>query len=42
LLEDRVVVTTEMVFAFKEVDDPKLEEKRRSLMEVWMGGEPNR
>jgi 3-hydroxyacyl-[acyl-carrier-protein] dehydratase len=33
---NRVVTSTEMVFAFKYVDDPQLEEKRRALMAVWM------
>jgi 3-hydroxyacyl-[acyl-carrier-protein] dehydratase len=33
---DRLVVETEMVFAFKAVDDPKLDEKRTALMAVWM------
>jgi hypothetical protein len=27
-----------MVFTFKYVDDPKLDEKRRALMDVWMAG----
>ena len=31
-----MVTTTEMVFAFKHVDDPLLDEKRRRLMELWM------
>jgi 3-hydroxyacyl-[acyl-carrier-protein] dehydratase len=31
-----VVTSTEMVFAFKYVDDPLLDEKRRRLMELWM------
>ncbi|MCX6903699.1 MAG: beta-hydroxyacyl-ACP dehydratase [Verrucomicrobia bacterium] len=31
-----MVTTTEMVFAFKQVNDPLLDEKRRRLMEVWM------
>lgn len=31
-----VVTSTEMVFAFKYVDDPLLDEKRRHLMELWM------
>jgi 3-hydroxyacyl-[acyl-carrier-protein] dehydratase len=31
-----VVTATEMVFAFKVVADPMLDEKRRRLMEVWM------
>jgi 3-hydroxyacyl-[acyl-carrier-protein] dehydratase len=35
------VTSTEMVFAFKYVDDPQLDEKRRRLMEIWMStGEP--
>jgi hypothetical protein len=30
-----------MAFAFKYVDDPQLDKKRRRLMETWMsGGEP--
>jgi len=32
---ERVVVTTGMVFAFKYVDDSMLESKRAALMEVW-------
>jgi 3-hydroxyacyl-[acyl-carrier-protein] dehydratase len=35
-LGDRVVTSTQMVFAFKQVDDPKLDEKRQALMAVWM------
>lgn len=31
-----VITSTEMVFAFKYVDDPKLDEKRRHLMDIWM------
>jgi 3-hydroxyacyl-[acyl-carrier-protein] dehydratase len=31
-----VVTSTEMVFAFKYVDDLLLDEKRRRLMELWM------
>lgn len=35
------VTSTEMVFAFKYVNDPQLDEKRRRLMEIWMPtGEP--
>ena len=30
------VTSTEMTFAFKYVDDPLLDEKRRKLMELWM------
>jgi 3-hydroxyacyl-[acyl-carrier-protein] dehydratase len=33
------VTSTEMVFAFKYVDDPQLDEKRRRLMQTWMAGE---
>jgi 3-hydroxyacyl-[acyl-carrier-protein] dehydratase len=33
---DRVVATSGMIFAFKYVDDPKLDEKRRALMSIWM------
>ena len=36
--DGRTVAETEMVFAFKYVDDPKLDEKRRALMDVWMAG----
>lgn len=32
------VTSTEMVFAFKYVDDPHLEEKRAALMRLWRGG----
>ncbi len=35
--EESQVTSTEMVFAFKYVDDPKLDDKRRHLMEIWMG-----
>lgn len=31
-----VVASTEMVFAFKYVEDALLDEKRRRLMEIWM------
>jgi 3-hydroxyacyl-[acyl-carrier-protein] dehydratase len=31
-----LVTSTEMAFAFKYVDDPQLDEKRRRLMEIWM------
>jgi 3-hydroxyacyl-[acyl-carrier-protein] dehydratase len=30
------VASTEMVFAFKYLEDPLLDEKRRKLMELWM------
>ena len=37
-----LVTSTEMVFAFKYVEDPQLDEKRRRLMEIWMpSAEPN-
>ncbi len=36
LREGSRVTSTEMVFAFKYVDDPRLDEKRRQLMEMWM------
>ena len=32
---DTLVTATEMVFAFKYVDDPQLDEKRRKLMALW-------
>jgi 3-hydroxymyristoyl/3-hydroxydecanoyl-(acyl carrier protein) dehydratase len=34
--DERVVATTGMVFAFRYVEDPKLEEKRAGLMKMWM------
>ncbi len=34
--EGSVVTSTEMVFAFKYVNDPQLDERRRRLMETWM------
>ena len=36
LCQNRTVVTSAMVFAFKYVDDPMLETKRRDLMKTWM------
>ena len=36
LCEGKVVVTTGIVFGFKYVDDPLLDEKRAALMKVWM------
>jgi 3-hydroxyacyl-[acyl-carrier-protein] dehydratase len=38
---DEVVATTEMVFAFQEVRDPRAEERRRALLDLWRpaGGE---
>ncbi len=35
LLGETVVVTTGMVFAFKQVDDPQLDRRRNELMKVW-------
>ncbi|MHC4124478.1 MAG: hypothetical protein ACYSSI_12960, partial [Planctomycetota bacterium] len=35
-LNNKAVVTTGMVFAFKYVDDPMLESKRDALMKIWM------
>jgi len=35
-LNDKAVVTTGMVFAFKYVNDPILESKRQALMKIWM------
>lgn len=37
LRDGRVVATTGMVFAFKYVEDPLLEARRRELLSVWMG-----
>lgn len=36
LREGLPVTSTEMVFAFKYVDDPQLDQKRRHLMDIWM------
>ena len=35
-LDNKTVVTTGMVFAFKYIDDPMLESKREALMKIWM------
>jgi 3-hydroxyacyl-[acyl-carrier-protein] dehydratase len=35
-LNEKTVVTTGMVFAFKYVNDPMLESKRQALMKIWM------
>jgi 3-hydroxyacyl-[acyl-carrier-protein] dehydratase len=32
---DKLVTSTEMVFAFKYIEDPLLDEKRKQLMAVW-------
>jgi 3-hydroxyacyl-[acyl-carrier-protein] dehydratase len=36
LRDEALVTSTEMMFAFKYLDDPMLDEKRRRLMELWM------
>ena len=36
---ETVVTTTEMVFGFKYVEDPLLDEKRRRLLELWLKAE---
>jgi 3-hydroxyacyl-[acyl-carrier-protein] dehydratase len=33
---ETLVTSTEMLFAFKYLDDPMLDDKRRRLMELWM------
>ena len=33
--DDKLVTSTEMVFAFKYMDDPLLDAKRQQLMDVW-------
>jgi len=33
---DRLVATTEMVFVFQETRDPRLDEKRRALLDLWL------
>jgi 3-hydroxyacyl-[acyl-carrier-protein] dehydratase len=33
---DALVAATELVYDFKQFDDPLLDEKRRRLMELWM------
>ena len=35
-LDNKTVVTTGMVFAFKYIDDPMLESKRDALLKIWM------
>ncbi len=35
---EAVVTSTGMVFAFKYIDDPLLEDKRQHLMELWRSG----
>lgn len=36
LLEDRIIVTSGMTFAFKYIDDPMLEAARNALMKIWL------
>lgn len=36
---ESLVVTTEMVFAFQSIDDPKLDRTRDALLELWLGAE---
>jgi 3-hydroxymyristoyl/3-hydroxydecanoyl-(acyl carrier protein) dehydratase len=38
LRDERVIASSGMVFAFKYVDDPKLNEKRQALLDIWMRG----
>lgn len=33
--DDQLVTSTELVFAFKHMDDPLLDAKRKQLMDVW-------
>jgi 3-hydroxyacyl-[acyl-carrier-protein] dehydratase len=33
---DRVIVSTALLFAFKYVDDPRLESRRAALLKTWM------
>jgi 3-hydroxyacyl-[acyl-carrier-protein] dehydratase len=39
LRDGTLVTSTEMVFGFKYVEDPQLDEKRRRLMAMWMAGD---
>ena len=36
LLASRLVASTQMVFTFRTVEDPRLEEKRSALMKIWL------
>jgi len=38
LREGRLVATTRMVFAFRQVDDPKLAQTRQALLDLWRAG----
>ena len=33
--DGRLIAGTEMVFTFKNVEDPRLEEKRQALLDIW-------
>ncbi len=35
--EGRLIAATDMVFSFKDVDDPTLDGKRRALLDLWLG-----
>jgi 3-hydroxyacyl-[acyl-carrier-protein] dehydratase len=37
-LAGKLITSTDMVFAFKRIDDPKLNEKRQALLNVWLHG----
>jgi 3-hydroxyacyl-[acyl-carrier-protein] dehydratase len=32
---EKLITATDMVFAFKQVDDPRLDEKRQALLDMW-------
>ncbi|MFZ2958871.1 MAG: 3-hydroxyacyl-ACP dehydratase FabZ family protein [Candidatus Ozemobacteraceae bacterium] len=34
--DGRLITSTEMVFSFREVDDPQLDERRQRLLDLWM------
>jgi 3-hydroxyacyl-[acyl-carrier-protein] dehydratase len=34
--DGKLVVSTAMVFVFKYIDDPQLEKRRQSLLQIWM------
>ena len=39
-VDGQTVITTGMVFGFKYIDDPLLEQKREQLMKIWMQTDP--
>lgn len=39
LCGNTLVTSTEMLFGFKYVEDPQLDEKRQRLMQIWMAGD---